>query len=183
MLLPSIYILNLGVKEISQGAGRCSAVRYSRLDFRSDCWKVVRQTAMQAPPMTRIATVWNLNNVHARWVLLLDAQVIKGWTEAMQLMKEGDHWELFIPSGDVTHPPSFFFSFRTSTVSRSFSNRIVAVSHSFHCERLEGVSAACSRLDYTGRGGGGLRLGGACRSLSAWQTAIYAGRPLHIARA
>jgi len=25
-------------------------------------------------------------------------QVISGWTEAMQLMKEGDKWELFIPS-------------------------------------------------------------------------------------
>ena len=25
-------------------------------------------------------------------------QVIKGWTEAMQLMKEGDTWELYIPS-------------------------------------------------------------------------------------
>ena len=25
-------------------------------------------------------------------------QVIKGWTEAMQMMKEGDHWELYIPS-------------------------------------------------------------------------------------
>ena len=25
-------------------------------------------------------------------------QVIKGWTEAMQLMKEGDEWELYIPS-------------------------------------------------------------------------------------
>ena len=25
-------------------------------------------------------------------------QVIKGWTEAMQLMKEGDKWELAIPS-------------------------------------------------------------------------------------
>eukprot|EP01127_Copromyxa_protea_P006861 TRINITY_DN16809_c0_g1_i1.p2 TRINITY_DN16809_c0_g1~~TRINITY_DN16809_c0_g1_i1.p2 ORF type:complete len:154 (-),score=45.66 TRINITY_DN16809_c0_g1_i1:37-498(-) len=25
-------------------------------------------------------------------------QVIKGWTEAMQLMVEGDHWELAIPS-------------------------------------------------------------------------------------
>ena len=25
-------------------------------------------------------------------------QVIKGWTEAMQLMKEGDKWELYIPS-------------------------------------------------------------------------------------
>mmetsp|Transcript_16729 Transcript_16729/g.27758 ORF Transcript_16729/g.27758 Transcript_16729/m.27758 type:complete len:155 (-) Transcript_16729:51-515(-) len=25
-------------------------------------------------------------------------QVIKGWTEAMQLMKEGSKWELFIPS-------------------------------------------------------------------------------------
>ena len=25
-------------------------------------------------------------------------QVIKGWTEAMQLMVEGDKWELYIPS-------------------------------------------------------------------------------------
>merc|ERR1711991_137708 len=25
-------------------------------------------------------------------------QVIKGWTEAMQMMHEGDHWQLFIPS-------------------------------------------------------------------------------------
>lgn len=25
-------------------------------------------------------------------------QVIRGWTEAMQLMKEGDTWELYIPS-------------------------------------------------------------------------------------
>jgi hypothetical protein len=28
----------------------------------------------------------------------LSSQVIKGWTEAMQLMKEGDKWELYIPS-------------------------------------------------------------------------------------
>merc|ERR1712137_1260135 len=25
-------------------------------------------------------------------------QVIKGWTEALQLMKEGDKWELYIPA-------------------------------------------------------------------------------------
>lgn len=25
-------------------------------------------------------------------------QVIAGWTEAMQLMKEGDKWQLFVPS-------------------------------------------------------------------------------------
>ena len=24
--------------------------------------------------------------------------MIKGWTEAMQLMKEGDKWEMYIPS-------------------------------------------------------------------------------------
>jgi len=27
-------------------------------------------------------------------------QVIKGWTEAMQLMVEGDMWEMYIPSGE-----------------------------------------------------------------------------------
>ena len=36
-------------------------------------------------------------------------QVIKGWTEAMQLMVEGDKWELYIPSdlayGDQGRPP------------------------------------------------------------------------------
>ena len=35
--------------------------------------------------------------------------MIKGWTEAMQLMKEGDKWELYIPSelgyGDSGSPP------------------------------------------------------------------------------
>jgi FKBP-type peptidyl-prolyl cis-trans isomerase FklB len=46
-------------------------------------------------------------------------QVIKGWTEAMQLMKEGDHWELYIPSelayGDANRSaeifPVFLFCF------------------------------------------------------------------------
>merc|ERR1711935_317275 len=36
-------------------------------------------------------------------------QVIKGWTEAMQLMVEGDQWEMYIPSelgyGDHGSPP------------------------------------------------------------------------------
>lgn len=36
-------------------------------------------------------------------------QVIKGWTEAMQLMVEGDKWEMYIPSdlayGDRGRPP------------------------------------------------------------------------------
>jgi len=36
-------------------------------------------------------------------------QVIKGWTEAMQLMVEGDQWEMYIPSelgyGDSGSPP------------------------------------------------------------------------------
>ena len=30
----------------------------------------------------------------------LRSQVIKGWTEAMQMMKEGDTFQLFIPPGD-----------------------------------------------------------------------------------
>jgi FKBP-type peptidyl-prolyl cis-trans isomerase FklB len=25
-------------------------------------------------------------------------QVVRGWTEALQIMKEGDKWELFVPS-------------------------------------------------------------------------------------
>lgn len=37
-------------------------------------------------------------------------QVIKGWTEAMQLMVEGDKWEMYIPSdlayGDGGRPPT-----------------------------------------------------------------------------
>ena len=36
-------------------------------------------------------------------------QVIRGWTEAMQLMVEGDKWEMYIPSnlayGDRGFPP------------------------------------------------------------------------------
>ena len=35
--------------------------------------------------------------------------MIKGWTEAMQLMVEGDKWEMYIPSdmayGDNGRPP------------------------------------------------------------------------------
>jgi hypothetical protein len=37
------------------------------------------------------------------------SQVIKGWTEAMQKMVQGDQWELYIPSdlayGDMGSPP------------------------------------------------------------------------------
>eukprot|EP01047_Picozoa_sp_COSAG01_P051161 COSAG01_NODE_5246_length_4387_cov_10.017724_1_plen_184_part_00 len=35
-------------------------------------------------------------------------QVVRGWTEAMQLMKEGDKWELYLPSElacEYTYPP------------------------------------------------------------------------------
>lgn len=39
----------------------------------------------------------------------MPSQVVKGWGEAMQLMVEGDKWELYIPSelgyGEVGSPP------------------------------------------------------------------------------
>jgi hypothetical protein len=47
-------------------------------------------------------------------------QVIKGWTEAMQLMKEGDKWELYIPSVRCL---SYSFTFASSVCSpASFSS-------------------------------------------------------------
>ena len=76
-------------------------------------------------------------------------QVIKGWTEAMQLMKEGDKWELTIPSeiayGDSQRGPHitpgklFFFFFTgfvddTIVISRTEAMQLMKkwqVDHSF----------------------------------------------------
>ena len=46
------------------------------------------------------------------------AQVIKGWTEAMQLMVEGDKWEMYIPSvSTLTHSPSLILSRKAPPLS------------------------------------------------------------------
>merc|ERR1711957_737710 len=54
-------------------------------------------------------------------------QVIKGWTEAMQLMVEGDKWELYIPSdaayGDGGRPPKIAAATASSLPSRSSRSR------------------------------------------------------------
>ena len=51
-------------------------------------------------------------------------QVIKGWTEAMQLMVEGDKWEMFIPSdlayGDNGRPPGDVGCWPLSEMSAGF---------------------------------------------------------------
>merc|ERR1719199_403429 len=43
-------------------------------------------------------TVFDSSYERGRPATFAPDQVIKGWTEAMQLMREGDKWELYIPS-------------------------------------------------------------------------------------
>ncbi|CAE8596925.1 unnamed protein product [Polarella glacialis] len=43
-------------------------------------------------------TVFDSSWAHGRPITFAPNQVIKGWTEALQLMKAGDRWKLFIPS-------------------------------------------------------------------------------------
>jgi FKBP-type peptidyl-prolyl cis-trans isomerase FklB len=43
-------------------------------------------------------TVFDSSYKRGRPSTFAPKQVIKGWTEAMQLMKEGDTWELYLPS-------------------------------------------------------------------------------------
>jgi FKBP-type peptidyl-prolyl cis-trans isomerase FklB len=43
-------------------------------------------------------TVFDSSFKRGRPATFAPNQVIKGWTEAMQLMKEGDTWELYLPS-------------------------------------------------------------------------------------
>lgn len=43
-------------------------------------------------------TVFDSSYKRGKPITFAPRQVIKGWTEAMQLMKEGDKWELYVPA-------------------------------------------------------------------------------------
>ena len=66
-------------------------------------------------------------------------QVISGWTEAMQLMVEGDKWEMYIPSdlayGDRGSPPSI-----PGGSALVFTMEIIKIKG----ETVEAVSRACN---------------------------------------
>ena len=74
-------------------------------------------------------------------------QVIKGWTEAMQLMVEGDKWEMYIPSelgyGDSGSPPKIqggdVLVFVRDAMCAHFRNTC-------GLETLEGVVLAAGKL-------------------------------------
>lgn len=78
----------------------CVRVRYAQridIDLKGH---TITHTTTSYECMRRLG-ITHRSHVHA--------QVIKGWTEAMQLMVEGDLWEMYIPSelgyGDRGSPP------------------------------------------------------------------------------
>jgi FKBP-type peptidyl-prolyl cis-trans isomerase FklB len=81
-------------------------------------------------------------------------QVIKGWTEALQLMVEGDKWELFIPSelgyGDGGSPPKIpggsvlIFTIEILQLQGDSSKWVPAIV----CDAVTGDQCSDKELDY-----------------------------------
>jgi FKBP-type peptidyl-prolyl cis-trans isomerase 2 len=46
----------------------------------------------------RYSTVFDSSYKRGKPITFAPRQVIKGWTEAMKLMREGDKWELYLPA-------------------------------------------------------------------------------------
>ncbi len=57
-----------------------------------------QQTHARARAHTHTHTT---HNTHPHTRTQHTIQVIKGWTEAMQLMVQGDKWEMYIPGDDL----------------------------------------------------------------------------------
>lgn len=80
-------------------------------------------------------------------------QVIKGWTEAMQLMVEGDKWELYVPSelgyGDDGSPPKIkggdALIFEMEIVKIKFDCDPLSFKG---CSKVEKAFAAKAKRDY-----------------------------------
>jgi len=56
-------------------------------------------------------------------VLLFQEGHVSGWTEALQMMHEGDKWELYIPSTAILfkNPARVFFVSKQNNISSLYS--------------------------------------------------------------